>query len=328
VTDLADRLLARERDAVPEALNLLDDRRPESRRRAAALLAKLEAAGGGRARRIGLTGAPGVGKSTLLDALLRRIRARGETVGVIAVDPSSARSGGALLGDRVRVRASAGDAGVFFRSTAARERLGGLAEGTRAAVTVLAAVFDVVVVETVGVGQSEGDVAHLVDSLVYVAQPGAGDLLQFMKAGVLELPDLFLVNKADLGAEATRTRSELEAGVALGERDPVWVPPVVLVSARDGTGLDELESELARHMEALEASGALAARRRAGRDAFVLECLQQRYGSHGTDILGGACAIRKRLDAQADASGFALADALAREIQEGLSKKLAGADAT
>jgi LAO/AO transport system kinase len=178
----------------------------------------------------------------------------------------------------------------------------------------------------VGVGQSEGDVAQLVDTLVYVAQPGAGDLLQFMKAGVLELPDLFVVNKADLGAEAARTCSELQAGVGLGERDPVWAPPVVLVSARDGTGLEELEAALASHLEALEASGALDVRRRAGRDAFVVACLEQRYGSYGTEVLGGECAIRKRLEAEPEASGFALADDLAREIEEGVSRGRTGGD--
>src|SRR5690606_10972382 len=191
--------------------------------------------------RVGLTGAPGAGKSTLLDALVRRLRARGETVGIAAVDPSSRRSGGALLGDRARVRASALDPGVFLRSMAARERLGGLADATWASVTVLSAVFDHVFVETVGVGQSEAEVADLADTLVFVAQPGAGDMLQFMKAGVLEHPDVFVVNKADLGAIAERTASELAAGLTLGARRPDgWSPPVLLVSARDARGIDEL----------------------------------------------------------------------------------------
>ncbi|HEU4431598.1 MAG TPA: methylmalonyl Co-A mutase-associated GTPase MeaB, partial [Myxococcota bacterium] len=155
------------------------------------MLAALEAriAFGG-APRLGLTGAPGAGKSTLMDALVRAQRARGETVGIVAVDPSSRKSGGALLGDRVRVRSAASDPGVFFRSLAARESLGGLADAARAATTILAAVFDLVIVETVGVGQSEGDVVDLVDTLVFVAQPAAGDTVQFLKAGVLELPDV------------------------------------------------------------------------------------------------------------------------------------------
>jgi len=319
--DLLQRLLSRERAAVSEALNLIDDRRPKWRRESSALLAALEEAADGDARRVGLTGAPGAGKSTLLDALVRRLRSRGETVGVVAVDPSSQRTGGALLGDRVRVRATGGDPGVFFRSMAARDRLGGLAEGTRAAATVLSAVFDVVLVETVGVGQSEGDVAHLVDTLVFVAQPGAGDLLQFMKAGVLELPDLFAVNKADLGPVAERTRGELTAGLGLGEGDRSgWQPPVLSVSARDGTGLDALLDAISAHRAHLEASGELAARRKRGRDAFVRESLRARYGSYGTELIGGVAAIDERLRHAPEASGFALADAVGREIEEALGK--------
>ena len=213
-----------------EALNLVDDRRPERQRRALDLLDALEKkAPSPGPTRVGLTGAPGAGKSTLLDALVRTLRARGETVGIVAVDPSSRRTGGALLGDRIRVRSGAADPGVFFRSMAARERLGGLADATRASVTILAAVFDRVFIETVGIGQSESDVTSVTDSLIFVAQPGAGDALQFMKAGVLELPDIFIVNKADLGAAAERTANELQAGLGLGERaSEGWTPPVVL----------------------------------------------------------------------------------------------------
>jgi LAO/AO transport system kinase len=307
---------------VSDALNLVDDTRPAQREAALALLDALEQdAPFPGAPRIGLTGAPGAGKSTLLDALVRELRRRERTVGIVAVDPSSARSGGALLGDRVRVRSQAGDAGVFFRSMAARDRLGGLADATRASVTILAAVFEVVLIETVGVGQSESDVAQLADTLVYVAQPGAGDLLQFMKAGLLEHPDLFAVNKADLGAIARRTASELEAGLGLGERDASgWTPPVVLVSARDGTGVRELADAILAHRTQLEASGSLALRRRRGSDAFVLETLAQRYGSYGLERLGGRAGLETRLHTEPSTSPFALLQALGREIEEALEK--------
>ena len=267
-----------------------------------------------------MTGAPGAGKSTLLDALIRTYRQRGEPVGVIAVDPSSQRTGGALLGDRFRARSSAGDPGVFFRSMAAGERLGGLATATRAGATVLGAAFDRVIIETVGVGQSESDVASLVDTLLYVAQPGAGDMLQFMKAGVLELPDVFVVNKADLGAVAERTASELEAGLGLAEHEQAggWVPPVVLVSARDGAGIDTLVQTLDRHRHSLESSGGKASRRKRGRDRFVTESLRGRYGSHGLAALGGDDALRERLAAP-QTSGFRLAAELGEEIEEKLS---------
>lgn len=303
-------------------MNLVDDSRPGRREQALALLDQLEretpAPG---APRIGLTGAPGAGKSTLVDALLRELRRRGRSVGIVAVDPSSAKSGGALLGDRVRVRASAGDPEVFFRSMAARERLGGLADATRAGVTVLAAVFDVVLVETVGVGQSESDVSRLADTLVYVAQPGAGDLLQFMKAGLLELPDIFAVNKADQGAAARRTALELEAGLGLGEREASqWTPPVVLVSARDGLGIRELSDAIDSHFASLVESGELALRRRRGADAFVIEALERRYGSFGLERIGGRGALERRLRVEPSAARYGIVAALAREIEEALAK--------
>jgi LAO/AO transport system kinase len=308
---------------VAEALNLVDDARPARRAEALALLESLEReAGSAGAWRIGVTGAPGVGKSTLLDGLVRALRARRQSVGVIAVDPSSRRTGGALLGDRIRVRSAARDPGVFLRSMAARERLGGLAEATRAGVVVMGGAFDVVLIETVGVGQSESDVADLADSLAFVTQPGAGDLLQFMKAGVLELPDVFVVNKADQGAAAERTARELEAGLGLGERggEPDWQPRVVLVSARDGKGIEALLALLDAHFALVSEGGLRAERRLRGRDRFVLETLGARYGCYGLDAVGGRIALADRLAGEPAASGFALAERLGREIEEALRK--------
>ena len=305
-----------------EALNLVDDRRPERQRRALDLLDALEKkAPSPGPTRVGLTGAPGAGKSTLLDALVRTLRARGETVGIVAVDPSSRRTGGALLGDRIRVRSGAADPGVFFRSMAARERLGGLADATRASVTILAAVFDRVFIETVGIGQSESDVTSVTDSLIFVAQPGAGDALQFMKAGVLELPDIFIVNKADLGAAAERTANELQAGLGLGERaSEGWTPPVVLACARDDRGVGELLDALDSHRRYLESTGALAERRQRGDADFVLASLEQRYGSYGLQRLGGRGALARRLAEAAPGSAFARILALSGEIEDALRK--------
>jgi len=313
---------------VAEALNWIDDSRPARRDAVLELLAALEreAPAGGEggapgAPRIGVTGAPGAGKSTLLDALVRRARRRGETVGIAAVDPSSRLSGGALLGDRARVRAGADDPGVFLRSMAARQRLGGLADATWASVAVLAAVFDRVFVETVGVGQSEAEVTDLVDTLLFVAQPGAGDVLQFMKAGVLEHPDVFAVNKADLGPVAERTASELEAGLALGaEPGGGWRRPVLLVSARDGRGIDALVEALDAHRAHLVATGELAARRLRGRVAFVVDSLERRYGSYGLERVGGRGALRDRVRSRAAEGGFALIGQIGREIEDALRK--------
>jgi len=312
---------------VAAALNLIDDRRPGRREAALALLDALEREGAALAARgarrepprIGVTGAPGAGKSTLLDALVRRLRSQGETIGIAAVDPSSRRSGGALLGDRARVRAGAHDPGVFLRSMAARDRLGGLADATWASVAVLAAVFDRVFVETVGVGQSEADVADLADTLLFVVQPGAGDVLQFMKAGVLEHPDVFAVNKADLGPIAERTASELATGLAMGARDAAgWTPPVLLVSARDARGVDELLAALDAHRRHLEASGVGAERRRRGRESLVAAALARRYGSFGIERLGGLDGLRARVRGAGDRSGFALVLALGHEIEAAL----------
>jgi LAO/AO transport system kinase len=273
------------------------------------------------AARIGVTGAPGAGKSTLLDALVRELRPRGETLAIVAVDPSSRSSGGALLGDRIRVRSGAGDPGVFIRSMAARDRLGGLADATRAGVAILAAVFDRVLVETVGVGQSEADVVGLVDSVLYVAQPGAGDLLQFMKAGILELPDVFVVNKADLGPLARRTAAELESGLRLSEQPEAgWTPPVLLASARDGSGIRELLEALDAHARFLLEGGRLARRRRRGDEAFALASLASRYGSYGLERIGGAAAVAERIRADADRSAFAWLAELSAEIEESLHK--------
>jgi LAO/AO transport system kinase len=314
---LAARLLARDRDAVPEALNLADDQRPGRSQAAVELLDSLERESPfPGAARVGVTGAPGTGKSTLLDAFVRRLRPRGETVAIVAVDPSSRRSGGALLGDRIRVRSGSTDPGVFIRSMAARERLGGLADASRSSVAILAAAFDRVFVETVGVGQSEAEVAGLVDSLLYVANPGAGDLLQFLKAGVLELPDVFVVNKADAGPDARRTAADLESSVGLGERtDADWSPPVLLASARDDTGIDAVLDTLDAHRQHLIESGALRERRQRGHERCVLDGLARRYGSYGLEQLGGAKEVGARIRAIEGSSAPAVIARLGREIE-------------
>jgi len=306
---------------VAEALNLTDDRRPEPRARALSLLDTLErSAAFPGAARIGITGAPGAGKSTLLDALVRSLRPRGETLAIVAVDPSSRETGGALLGDRIRVRSAAADPGVYIRSMAARDRLGGLAEATRAGVTILSTLFDRVFVETVGVGQSEIGVASLADSLVYVLNPDTGDTLQFMKAGILELPDVFVVNKADLGAAASRTASELMSGLsATGDRRR---PPVISVSARDGTGVEALVDALDEHRRELVEGHGLEERRARGREAYVLESLEHRYGGYGVARLGGPQALRDRVR-EDPRSSFRLVDDLGREIEEALCKPAA-----
>ena len=199
--------------AIARALAALE-RAPE----AAASLDLLDAAYlAPRARVVGVTGPPGVGKSSLLGVLIAELRGAGRTVGVIAVDPSSRLSGGALLGDRLRLLSDPRDSGLFVRSMAARDRLGGLADLTVAAMVLMRAIFDVVLIETVGVGQSEADVAGAADSVVFCVQPGSGDSLQFMKAGIVEIPHIAVVTKADKGADARRALADLKGALTLSD---------------------------------------------------------------------------------------------------------------
>jgi LAO/AO transport system kinase len=280
--DLAARLRDGDLSAAPAALNLVEHR--SRRAEAAELLSALapERLGGeARAHIVGVTGPPGAGKSMLLSVLARGWRARDRTVAVLAVDPSSKRSGGALLGDRARIEADPKDRGLFIRSMAAGGRLGGLAPATRAAAQALSAAFDVVVIETVGVGQSETEVAEAADSVAVVVQPGSGDALQFLKAGIMEVPDVLVVTKADLGAMALRAVRDLQAALgALGERG---TPVVAVSSIHPVTGVDELIEALDAHREGLDLATARTRARRLGALAdFVAE-----HGERGLRALGG-----------------------------------------
>jgi len=234
-----------------------------------------------RAHVLGVTGPPGVGKSSLVNALIARFRGRGETVGVIAVDPSSRRTGGALLADRARVATDPGDRGVYMRSMAARDRLGGLSDQTIGAMVLMRAIYDRVLVESVGIGQSESDISFVSDTLLLCVQPGSGDALQFMKAGVMELPDIVAVNKSDLGEAARRAGADVEGALRLFVGSAEFPAPVVLVSAAQNSGLDELGAAVARHRDWLGQSGRLAERRRAQESAWVEETIRARFGSQG-----------------------------------------------
>jgi len=255
----------------------------ETARGTAELAALLdEAVAHPRAHVTGLTGPPGVGKSTLTSALLRIWRDAGERVAIIAVDPSSRVTGGALLGDRARIVSDPKDRDVFIRSMAARDRLGGLSDEAIAAVAMLRALYDHVLVETVGIGQSEADIVLVADTVVLCIQPASGDSLQFMKAGVMELPDVIAVTKADLGAAAIRAQSEAQGALTLftGETGG-WRPPVVLVSAPRGEGLSQLIAAIASHHADLAAGGRLLSRRALQHEMWVEETVRGRFGTAG-----------------------------------------------
>jgi len=293
--DLAARLRARDLSAAPAVLNLVENRSPAKRAEIEALLAGVSpAALGGEApgHVVGITGPPGAGKSTLLSALVAAWRARGRSVAVLAVDPSSKRTGGALLGDRARIVYDPEDRGVFIRSTAAGARLGGLAPSTRAAAHALAAAFDVVVIETVGVGQSETEVAEVADTVAVIVQPGSGDVLQFLKSGIMEVPDVLVVTKADLGQVAMRARRDLSAALrSLGARD---TPVVAVSSVPPVSGIDELVAALDAHRSSLD----LEARRLAARRAGALADFVAERGDAGLRAVGGRRAAQRLLAEQ------------------------------
>jgi LAO/AO transport system kinase len=298
--ELGARLRERHLAAAPAALNLLENRAAEMRDERAALLAEVEPArlgGEAPAHVVGVTGPPGAGKSTLLSGLVRAWRADGRTVAVLAVDPTSKRSGGALLGDRARIEADPADRGLYVRSTAAGERLGGLAPATRAAAQALAAAFDVVVIETVGVGQSETEVAEAADTVAVIVQPASGDVLQFLKAGIMEVPDVLVVTKLDLGPIAHRARRDLHAALrSLGAHDV----PVVAVSAYPPPeGIDELVAALDAHRAELD----LPATRTRARRLGALADFTAEHGERGLRALGGRRAAQAWLAGQDPALG-------------------------
>ncbi len=240
-----------------------------------------------RAHVIGFTGPPGVGKSTLIDTLVRKWRASGVTVGVIAVDPSSHRTRGALLGDRIRMRTDPEDQGVFVRSLASRGSLGGLAELAFPAIVLMRAIYDRVIVETVGVGQSEADISTVADTVVLCVQPGSGDSLQFMKAGIMEIPDLAVVTKADMGAPAQRALADLKGAMGLARGGDV---ECLKLSATKSEGVDALIDALARRHAAMEGA-ALAKRRQAQAEGWLRAALLQRFGRDGLAVAAGAAVL-------------------------------------
>jgi len=283
-----DRALSGDTRALARLISLVEDGSPRAREVIKDLLPRT-----GHARIIGLTGAPGVGKSTMTAALVGAFRASGRRIAVLAVDPTSPFTGGALLGDRIRMQEHATDEAVFIRSMASRGHLGGLAAATPQAIRVLdAAGFELIIIETVGVGQAEVAIASLADSVAVLLAPGMGDAVQAAKAGILEVADLFIVNKADK-PDAQQVVRDLRGMLALGANKG-WKPPIITTTATAGEGLAEVVTQLDAHRDWLTASGELTRRRHArAREeitALAFAALRDRVTASGVDELAARVA--------------------------------------
>ncbi|RMG99676.1 MAG: methylmalonyl Co-A mutase-associated GTPase MeaB [Deltaproteobacteria bacterium] len=316
-----------DRATIGRALSLVESTRPEDRARARALL---DAAGPERTdvHRIGVTGPPGVGKSTLIDVLGMRLLDRGHKVAVLAVDPSSERSGGSILGDKTRMTRLGKDPRAFVRPSPSRGALGGVARRTRDAMRLLEGIgYDRIFVETVGVGQSETLVAQLTDTVLGLLSPGVGDGLQGVKRGLLEWVDVVAVTHADgaMRGAAQRTRREFRAALGLfGARDDGWIPPVCAVSAVEGDGVDELCDRIEAHFEHLVGEGRLEARRAEQRVRWMWHLIESGLlaGLRGRPGLAARVAAWERAVGQGEEAPETVAESVVEACLEGLERSV------
>lgn len=290
-TELIDRILQGDVRAAAKLMRDIEDEAPNAVGELKSIYPHT-----GRAYIIGVTGAPGVGKSTLVDTLITSFRRENMTVGVVAIDPTSPFTGGALLGDRVRMQKHSTDSGVFIRSLAARGWTGGLAKSAISMVHVMDAMNkDIILVETVGIGQAETDIIRITDTSILVLIPGMGDAIQMMKAGILEGADIFVVNKADKDG-ADSLKMELQVMIEMKDRLPSeWKPGVVLTEAVHSKGTEELVREILRHRQVLISSGGLEKRRKERAKLELIEAIESSLKSYISNRIDDHC-LEKLVD--------------------------------
>ena len=294
LSTLVPALLERQPRALGRAISVVEDGGPQRRELVAEIYPRT-----GKARVVGITGPPGAGKSTLVDRIAQALRAQDLEVAILAVDPSSPFTGGAILGDRIRMQSLYTDPGVFIRSMATRGAMGGLARATHDAMDLVdAAGYDWVLVETVGVGQDEVDIVRTVDTVVVVTVPGLGDEIQAIKAGLMEIADLFVVNKADRDG-VDRTVRDIEMMLSMADHQG-WRPPLVKAVARQNQGIAEILAEVERHGEWLESDGGLAERRRRRFRQRVEELLKERVLRSAVEHVGLEDAVSDALERKVD----------------------------
>ncbi|MFQ5350324.1 MAG: methylmalonyl Co-A mutase-associated GTPase MeaB [Thermoanaerobaculia bacterium] len=304
---LVPALLERQPRALGRAISVVEDGGPLRRELVGRIYPRT-----GSARVVGITGPPGAGKSTLVDRIAQALRGRDLKVAILAVDPTSPFTGGAILGDRIRMQSLYTDSGVFIRSMATRGAMGGLARATHDAMDLVdAAGYDWVLVETVGVGQDEVDIVRTVDTVAVVTVPGLGDDIQAIKAGLMEIADLFVVNKADRDG-VDRVVRDLELMLSLGDYDDRWRPPLVKAVARQSQGIEEILAEIERHGEWLESGDGMAERRHRRFRQRVEELLKERVLRTAVEHVGLGAAVAEALEQRIDP--YRIADRIFRGV--------------